>query len=225
VSIMIICPWCGTEYTSFQPNCKNCGGALQPAAQANPNAAAAPIASPLGATRGQAVEQDNLIMPPPPPRTISDSYALKLLLSDGFAITAGIFAILGAIFSMIGIVLTIAIITAFVGIPFALLGFLFLGIGAAVLYWRYQSAQKIVRVLREGQATQGRILNVEQNFSVRVNRRHPWVISYGFQAYGRDYTGSVTTLTPPSQQILMRKAACVLYLPEAPEINSLYPHP
>ncbi len=210
---MIICPWCGTQYAAFQPNCKNCGGALQPAAQAaDLNVAAA-------------FEQDRISMPPPPPRPISDSYALKLLMSDGFAVAAGIFALLGGIFSMLGIILTIAIITAFVGIPFALLGFLFLGIGAAVLYWRYQSAQKIVRVLREGQATEGRILNVDQNLSVRVNQRHPWTISYGFQAYGRDYTGTVTTLTPPSEQIQMKKATCVLYLPDSPEINSLYPHP
>jgi membrane protein implicated in regulation of membrane protease activity len=206
---MIICPWCGTQYAAFQPNCQNCGGALQPG----------------HADASAAFEQENLPMPPPPPRSISDGYAWKLLTSDGFAIVAGVFALLGGIFSLVGIVLTIGIITAFVGIPFALIGFLFLGAGAAVLYWRYQSAQKIARVLREGQATEGHILSVEQNFAVRVNNRHPWTISYSFQANGRSYTGSITTLNPPGQQIQLQKPACVLYLPEAPETNSLYPHP
>ena len=25
---MITCPWCGTNYQSFQSNCSNCGGSL-----------------------------------------------------------------------------------------------------------------------------------------------------------------------------------------------------
>ncbi len=26
---MVICPWCGTNYPAFQPNCDKCGGPLQ----------------------------------------------------------------------------------------------------------------------------------------------------------------------------------------------------
>ena len=25
---MVICPWCGTNYTTFQSNCSRCGGPL-----------------------------------------------------------------------------------------------------------------------------------------------------------------------------------------------------
>ena len=31
---MITCPWCGTSYTTFRSNCKNCGGPLPPPAEA-----------------------------------------------------------------------------------------------------------------------------------------------------------------------------------------------
>jgi hypothetical protein len=112
-----------------------------------------------------------------------------------------------------------------VGIPFALIGLVFLGVGGGLLASRYQYASRVVRVLREGTATVGRIVNVAENYSVQVNNRHPWAIEYQFQVNGREVTGHVSTLTPPGSSIQPGRRACVLYLPENPEINSLYPHP
>lgn len=209
---MITCPWCGTHYAAFQSNCKNCGGPLPPPAQA---AAPAPereadLLSPL---------------PPPPPRPISDSYIWRLLAADGGAIAGGIFAMLGAIFTMVGVPLTIGIITAFVGLPFAGLGIVFLGVGGLVLVRRYEAAQKTVSVLRLGQAAPGRILEVRENYNVTVNNRHPWTITYQFQMNGRNYEGKVSTLNRPDPQLQPERPAYVLYLPAAPEVNTLYPHP
>src|SRR5258706_12185117 len=99
---MIICPWCGTHYAAFQPNCQNCGGALQPG----------------HADASTLFEQENLPFPPPPPRAISSGYVWKLFLSDGFALATGVFTLLGGIFSLDGIALTIRIIPDFVVIPF-----------------------------------------------------------------------------------------------------------
>jgi hypothetical protein len=205
---MITCPWCGTHYAAFQSNCKNCGGPLPPPAEA-----AAPE---------RAAE---LPAPPPPPRAISDSYVWRLLAADGWAIVAGVFALLGAIFTLVGGALTIAIITAFVGLPFAGLGVVFLGVGGLVLVRRYEAAQKTVSVLRRGEATPGRILEVRENYNVTVNNRHPWTITYQFQVDGRDYEGRVSTLNRPDPQLQPGQAAHVLYLPGAPEVNALYPHP
>lgn len=205
---MITCPWCGTHYTAFQSNCRNCGGPLSPALE------------PSALQR-----DDEFVSPPPAPRSISDSYVWRLMFADGWAITAGVFALLGAIFSMVGMGLTLGIITAFVGIPFLGLGLLFLGLGAVILNRRYQEAQKIVMVLRQGEATRGQIEHTEENLSVRINGRHPWTIRYNFQLNGRSYRGQVTTLNYPGPQLQPGKAACVLYLPNAPEVNALYPHP
>ena len=109
---MITCPWCGTNYAVFQPNCTNCGGPL-PTPRENP---------PAGA--GTVQPEEPLLMPPPAPRPFSNSYTWKLLMSDGWAIAAFVFILLGGIFTVTGIGLTVAIITAFVGIPFAGLGLL-----------------------------------------------------------------------------------------------------
>ncbi len=201
---MFTCPWCGTNYAVFQPNCTNCGGAL-PAVNET--------------------YSDEPPMPPLAPRSISQSYARRLLFSDGWAIAAFVFGLLGVIFSFVGGGLTLGIITAFIGLPFLLLGVAFLGAGGGILIWRYQNAQKIVYVLRDGEATRGEIVDAQPNYHVRVNGRNPWVIRYRFQANGQSYDGNVSTLNQVGQQFQAGKAVCILYLPSAPQWNSIYPHP
>ena len=206
---MIICPWCGTAYETFQSDCRRCGGPLVP-----PEAAPQPDhAGPVPLT------------PPAPPRPISSSYVWRLLATDGGAVVAGVFGLLGVIFALVGGGLTILIITAIVGIPFLLLGLAFLVGGGGLFYWRYSVAQKGVRVLREGEAVLGRITGVQQNLSVRVNGRSPWAIAYAFQADGRDYAGRVSTFNTPGPALQAGQPAYVLYLPGAPDANGLYPHP
>lgn len=209
---MIHCPWCGTNYSAFQPNCKNCGGLI-------PYSGVAP------AIARSSLPEEPALMPPPAPRPISNSYLWRLMFVDVWGIVGLVFALLGSIFTFVGIILTVAIVTAFVGIPFALLGIPFLAVGGAALYYGYQKAQKTIQVLREGQAVQGQIVNLEQNFNVRINRRYPWVISYHFRANGREYQGRVTTLNTPGPALQPGKTACVLYLQNVPEHNALYPHP
>jgi hypothetical protein len=147
------------------------------------------------------------------------------LSTDGWSIAALVFGLLGVIFSLVGVGLTIGIITAFVGLPLLLLGVTFLGASGGVFVWRYQETQKIVNVLREGEATRGQIVEVEENYSVNVNGRHPWIIRYQFQVNGQNQEGEVTTLNQPGQQLQVGKSVCILYLPIAPKWNSIYPHP
>jgi Protein of unknown function (DUF3592) len=206
---MIICPWCGTNYLTFQSNCKNCGGALQ--------AVEEKITS--------SIPTEDLPTPPSAPRPISERYVWRLLSTDGLWITAFVLGLLGVVFSLVGAGLTIGIITAFIGIPFLSLGVAFLGIGGWVFIWRYQEAQKVVDVLRAGEATSGRIVDIQEDYSVSVDGRYPWVIRYQFQANGQDHEGKVTTLNQPGQQLQAGKAVCVLYLPTAPKWSSIYPHP
>ncbi len=206
---MVTCPWCGTSYLNFQPNCQNCGGPLP--APDNPI--------------GSATADEQPPVPPAAPRPISQKYALRLLVSDGGAIASFVFVLLGFIFFVVGAGLTLGVITAFVGVPFVLLGLLFLGVGGAVLLWRYQTASKIVAVLKQGEATRGEVVDLRENYSVTVNGRHPWVIQYRFQTNGQSHDGKVTTLNQPGPQLQSGKAVCVLYLPAAPQWNSIYPHP
>lgn len=207
---MITCPWCGTNYPSFQSNCMNCGG---------------PIPVPEEESRPSSRLTAHPAAPPPAPRPISNKYVWRLLSSDGWAVAGFILGLMGIIFTLVGTGLTLGVVTAFVGIPFLVLGIIFLGLGIAALVWRYGIAQKIVNVLRLGTATSGQIVEVRENYSVEVNDRHPWVIRYRFQAFGQEYEGNVSTLNPVRQDIQAGTNVWVLYLPEDPKLNSIYPHP
>ncbi|MBN2387681.1 MAG: hypothetical protein JXB85_11740 [Anaerolineales bacterium] len=206
---MITCPWCGTSYVEFRSNCRNCGGTIElPRSD-----------SPAGA------DEVRIPVPPLPPRPVARSYVWRLLWTDGWAITAFVFALLGILFAPLGAILAIFLITIFVGLPFLGLGLLFLGAGIGLLAWRYQAAGRTLRVLQNGQATRGEIVSVEVNSAVQVNGRNPWTIAYRFQAGGAEHQGRVTTLNPPGPQLQAGWPACVLYLPEKPEYNALFPHP
>ncbi len=208
---MVTCPWCGTNYLTFQSNCDKYGGPL-----ALPSA---PSAAPAAAgTAGVAT-------PPPAPRPVADSYAWKLVWSDGWGVVGFIFTVLGTVFALLGLGLTVAVVTAFVGLPFLVLGLAFLFGGGVLLSARYQQALRTVGVLRIGEAATGQITHVEQNLAVKVNNQHPWKIAYQFRVHDLPYEGQVTTLNMPSVSAQPGQAACVLYLPQAPQYNSLYPHP
>jgi hypothetical protein len=144
---------------------------------------------------------------------------------DGSSILGFIFALIGGIFFIVGGGLTLGIVTAFVGIPFTLLGLMLGAGGAALLRTRYGEMQKLVNVLRHGQPTRGQIVSAEANYNVEVNGRNPWSIAYRFHLNERDYTGKVSTLNAPGPQLQPGRAATILYLPELPELNALYPHP
>jgi len=206
---MITCPWCGTSYSSFLSSCQRCGGPIPPPERA-PSAERPEF-------RPEA--------PPPPPRTISDSFLWKLLFSDGWAIASAVFVLLGGIFTITGLPLSFAIVTAFVGIPFLGFGLLFLAPGAVILYKRVEHFQTIVKVLREGQSVLGRITSVDMNPGVQVNGRNPWTIGYEYAVLGAAHEGRVTTLNEPGWQLQPGRAAYVLYLSDQPESSALYPHP
>jgi hypothetical protein len=203
---MITCPWCGTNYAAFQPNCKNCGGPLPPS---NEGIAAA----------------EELLMPPPAPRPIANNYIWRLLLTDAWAIAALVFLILGIVFAPLGLILTFLVVTAFIGVPFAAQGIIFLIGGGIVAGWRYKEMQGVVDVLRVGDAVIGEITSVEENAHVVVNGRIPWQIGYRFSYAGETYNGEVSTLNRPGASIQPGKQASILFLPQSPRKNSLYPHP
>jgi hypothetical protein len=200
---MITCPWCGTNYTTFRNNCVNCGGPLPLPAEE----AAAPPPIP------------HIPEPPPAPRAFKGSFVWRKLLSDGWAIAAGVFLLIGAIFTLIGIPLILVV----VGIVFVPLGLLFLGAGVPILIWRYNQAQQTLNVLRMGEAVLGTIVDISENVAVEVNGRHPWTITYGFQVDGQEYKGKTTTLRPVGFTHQVAQPMYVLYLPDDPAQNTIYP--
>ena len=206
---MITCPWCGTNYPAFQPNCQNCGGPLPIAAE----------------EAWPAVPGESLPIPPAAPRQISDRYVWRLLSADGGWIAALVLGLVGAIFGIVGLGLTIAIITALIGVIFLFLGFILFVTGGILFFWRYQKAQKVVSVLRDGDAAEGQITELQQNYSVRINGRSPWIIGYEYHVNGQSFGGKVTTLNTPGQRLQVGNAVRILYLASDPNWSSIYPHP
>lgn len=205
---MITCPWCGTNYTAFQSNCKNCGGPLAPLPR-----------------QAEQLSDDDLLPPPPAPRPVPQSYTWKLIFTDGAGIAGFVLALLGFIFFGVGGGLAALLITAFVGVPFLILGMVLFVAGAILLVARYQTLGKRVLVLQVGEAARGQVVGVEQNDDVRVNGRHPWKIAYRFSSPRGEYTGELSTLNTPGPQLQPGREVYVLFLPDAPEVNTMYPHP
>jgi len=205
---MIQCPWCGTQYTAFKTKCANCGGSLSlPAAGAAAEGAA------------------DLAAPPPPPRDVPRRYAWRILLTEGWGIVGLVFTVLGAVFFPLGVALSLAIVTLFVGLPFAILGVVFLGMGLALLAWRHSAARRTVEVLKAGQAVLGQIVDLHENVHIQVNGRFPWTVVYRFELHGHGYQGQVTTLSRPGLDEQPGRPVYVLYQPDDPQQNTIYPNP
>ena len=164
--------------------------------------------------------------PPPAPRDVPSGYTRGLLLTSGWAITAGVLSLLGFIFTGLGLILTIVFtLTALdvsVGLPFMGMGLALLCIGLPLLLWRYGKARQMAKVFRLGEATSGNVITVRQKRSVRVNRRHPWIITYQFRSVGREYNGQHTTLSDSSAELNPGQLVYILYLRDDPEWNILY---
>jgi membrane protein implicated in regulation of membrane protease activity len=205
---MVTCPWCGTNYTSFQPNCDNCGGSLPLLAEA----------APAPSTR-------SLPVPAPPPRNVPRQAVWHILFSDAWAVSALIFGLVGLIFAVVGAPLTVSLVAAFVGLPFVGLGLLFLCGGLAILVWRYRISDRTVELLRDGEAVEGEIASVVQHYHVRVNGRYPWTVEYDYEVNGDLYGGRVTTLSMPDLSQQPGSPVYVLFMRDDPAQSTIYPTP
>ena len=83
-------------------------------------------------------------------------------------------------------------------------GFLSLGVGFAAvgmtLGWRRVASLRRRKALRRhGIPATGKITSVEQNVSVRVNRRHPWIVRYDYSVGGMQYHGAENTFDVPAE--------------------------
>lgn len=205
---MITCPWCGTNYTSFQANCDNCGGSL-----------------PLPPEMGPAPSTPSLSAPPPPPRNVPHRAVWRILFSDGWSTSALVSAVLGFVFTAGGLHLTISEVAALDGLRFAGLGLLFLCGGLAVLVWRCRVCARTIEVLREGEATLGEIVGVVQSHQVRVDGRYPWTVEYDYEVDGDHYSGKVSTLSMPDLSQQPGSPVYVLFMRDDPAQSTIYPSP
>lgn len=208
---MITCPWCGTHFQTFRPNCSQCGGSL-------------PLPEPVDASM-QAARDEFLIIPPTAPREIPDSHVKRLMLVETGGLTGGILTLLGGIFAFVGLLLTVIIITAFVGIPFSIIGLVMLGFGISLLNAAHQKAKGMVEVLRHGEPVLGTITGIVEKTHIQINNRSPWCIHYQFEHQGRVVQGESSTMSFPGFGTRRGSKVYVLVMPDDPNRHSIYPNP
>ncbi|MEW5872712.1 MAG: hypothetical protein AB1894_25865 [Chloroflexota bacterium] len=211
---MIACDYCGTRYKEFQSNCSNCGAPL-------------PEAAPPAPVRAEQKAAKPAELPPPPPaapRPVADFYAWKLLFNDREFYAAGTLLLMSVCLLALPVIKTAAKETGASGALFFVVGLLLLFSGSW-LAMRYRKMRSILLVLRQGEAVRGQITKVVSEPFMEGSEAKVWVIHYLFYHNGRRLAGKVSTTTPPSKRLQPGQLTWVLYRPEAPGENALYPHP
>ena len=101
-------------------------------------------------------------------------------------------------------------------------GAVFGGIGGAVLYTGRRRSRNLLQVLSEGVAAAGKVEEVEVDYSVSVNDRHPWRVGYSFVVDGIRHAGSGRAWNP-DDTLQPGAPIYVVYLVVDPGRNSIYP--
>jgi hypothetical protein len=64
------------------------------------------------------------------------------------------------------------------------------------------------------------VVDVSQNWRVRVNRRHPWIVRYRYQAGGADHQGEDSVMDLPAE-VKAGEQVAVAYDPADPRRSVL----
>lgn len=157
--------------------------------------------------------------PPMPPREVSGRYARRLLMTD-------IRFIVGAVLGGIGLIYAVVGVREYgygVGIVFLSTGMLILGVGVWLVLLRVLRWRRIIAVIEKGPPIRGEVLGVGPNFSVRINGRHPFKVRYSFRPLGGTVEGVFETMDERVMVLKVGMAVNVLYDPDDPAVNTLYP--
>ena len=105
-------------------------------------------------------------------------------------------------------------------LPFVVLGAAVGAVGLGLWAWRRSELKARERLREHGLHCDGVILDVVQNMRVRVNRRHPWVVRYSYQAAGTEYEGEETVMDLP-EAFKAGSRVAVVYDPADPSRSAL----
>lgn len=196
----VICPWCGQRNPPHALECRKCGG-------------------PLPAAKGQ----DPGAPPPPPPRALPKGYKARVFWKESplLFISAGFLAfglLFGCVFSIVGVAGALPFL--FIGL---LIGLVFLLIGGISMYLGIRKGLSKIRPYEFGRSTLGEITEIYRDTSVEVNGRSPWAVLYQFKVGDDAIEGKSRTWKYAPRMKAVGDKVYVLYLPEDPEQNALYP--
>ncbi len=154
--------------------------------------------------------------PPPPPRALPDGFTLRVRLTRNLPM------ILGLGFTLFGGIMTMAMVAAKTWAAL-LPGFFLLG-GLGMLKLGMQQSASTLDAFKNGRAVKGKSASVRQDMQTTVNGRHPWEITYTFDAGGYPMEGKATTWeTATANRFQCGTPLWVLVVENNPERNTPYP--
>jgi hypothetical protein len=98
---------------------------------------------------------------------------------------------------------------------------LFPMIGISLLLVTIIGSRRRRRVFTNGSPVLAKVVSAELDRMVRINRRHPFKVSWGFEHKGARYQGSLSAMDG-LQHIAQGQEVVVLFDPERPATNTLY---
>jgi hypothetical protein len=198
----INCPWCTQRTPDHILECRKCGGPLPP---------------PIGSDPGPA--------PPFPPRQLPAGYRRRKLMGNNVP------ALVGLIFTLVGFPLGVMFTILGIALPGMWLfivigggiGGIFTLVGGALAYFGIRQGLSTIRPFVHGQPAIGEVIEIFRDRSVSINGRNPWGIIYTFKVHGRHYEGKVLSWKHAPQTQAVGNRVYVLYMPDDPDQNVIYP--
>lgn len=154
--------------------------------------------------------------PPPVPRPLPKGFEFREKWSRN------ILACIGGLFFLIGsfIFLVFLLLGLLIGTPLPLL---FMILGFVMLWIARRHAARTLKAFKRGTAVEGKVVSVAQDQSQTLNGAHPWKLIYHFPVGAQLHEGNVVSWDSTITARSAGQPLWVLYLPEDPGQNTLYP--
>jgi predicted membrane chloride channel (bestrophin family) len=145
-------------------------------------------------------------------RKIKHGLSTRLLI-------AIIFGILGIVYLAISIPMLVAdsFSSVFV-IPmiFGVLGFILLAVAAVLCFFELRKRRQVERMFQENRYLWGEVVEIRQNLSIRINSRHPYVVTVRCQdRSGQLHTFRSRNILHYVDRAIMGKQVKVYYMDES----------
>jgi hypothetical protein len=121
-------------------------------------------------------------------------FALREFLARPIGVIALVTWILGIVFSITGAILATIVYPTQIGLMFLRVGLVITTISLILAVTRLASLKKKKKLLAIGTSSTANITKIIQNKNVRINRKHPWLVSYSYMVNNTTYQATETIL-------------------------------
>ncbi len=153
--------------------------------------------------------------PPNPPRKLPIGFERRIRWTEN------VLVIIGAIFSVVGVIPVLLFTQVHHAGILVFAIFLVMGIAMFVSGWK--KAAHTLRAFKHGRAVKGEITEVYLDTTETINNRHPWRISYKFDADGQMMDDYAKTWDASAALRSAGQPLWVLYVVNDPSQNTIYP--